>query len=323
MNSPTCRRCVFVVSLLLLTSFVRCSSGQETATIVDEAAAADVNAAGGLSDAISNDGATESVIDLDAGTTPAMDETACGMVDDVDVDDKSTDGEAATTTPVDGDETTPEFAAADDQSSAEGVMPSESSNESESTQDSQVNDALVVQSGPFVDLLGDLLLSLEMIDETKAQFTPDLVNFYNKMNSRMGKKDEFEIVWISRCRTIDAFGQYFTQMNWLALPPNEAMGDRGKYLGEKFNVKSIPTLVLLDEIGNVITTDARNKIPLDKAGIGFPWRSPVSVLISTLVPRTFRLMVKGRLNSVMGMIKRVLLGKGTKITDALVRVIKR
>jgi nucleoredoxin len=155
------------------------------------------------------------------------------------------------------------------------------------------------------------------------QFTPDLVNFYNKMNSRMGKKDEFEIVWISRCRTIDAFGQYFTQMNWLALPPNEAMGDRGKYLGEKFNVKSIPTLVLLDEIGNVITTDARNKIPLDKAGIGFPWRSPVSVLISTLVPRTFRLMVKGRLNSVMGMIKRVLLGKGTKITDALVRVIKR
>ena len=42
----------------------------------------------------------------------------------------------------------------------------------------------------------------------------------------------------------------------------------------------IPTLVLLDEIGNLITTDARNKIPLDKAGIGFPWKSPISVLIS-------------------------------------------
>ena len=44
----------------------------------------------------------------------------------------------------------------------------------------------------------------------------------------------------------------------------------------------IPTLVLLDEIGNLITTDARNKIPLDKAGIGFPWKSPISVLISTV-----------------------------------------
>jgi hypothetical protein len=40
-----------------------------------------------------------------------------------------------------------------------------------------------------------------------------------------------------------------------------------------------------------ITTDGRNKIPLDKAGIGFPWRSPVSVLISTLVPRTLRTII--------------------------------
>jgi len=149
------------------------------------------------------------------------------------------------------------------------------------------------------------------------------VNFYNKMNARMGKKDEFEIVWISRCRTIDAFGQYFTQMNWLALPPNEAMGQRGQYLMEKYNVKGIPSLVLLDEIGNVITTDGRNKIPLDKAGIGFPWRSPVSVLISTLVPRTFRLMVKGRLDGVMGMMRRVLLGQGTKIKELLARQGKR
>ena len=94
------------------------------------------------------------------------------------------------------------------------------------------------------------------------QFTPDLVNFYDKMNARRGKKDEFEIIWVSRCRDVDSFGQYFTHMKWLALPPQEAMGQRGQYLGEKYKVKSIPTLVLLDEIGNVITTDARNKIPM-------------------------------------------------------------
>jgi nucleoredoxin len=137
------------------------------------------------------------------------------------------------------------------------------------------------------------------------------------MNSRRGKKDEFEIVWISRCRTVDAFGQYFTQMNWLALPPTEAMGQRGQYLGEKFKVKSIPTLVLLDEIGNVITADARNKIPMDMAGIGFPWRSPISLLISTLLPKSFRLMAKNQIAGVVGLIKRVIVGKGGNIKKAL------
>ncbi|KAL7464527.1 hypothetical protein ACHAXS_004863 [Conticribra weissflogii] len=135
------------------------------------------------------------------------------------------------------------------------------------------------------------------------QFTPDLVNFYDKMNARRGKKDEFEIVWVSRCRSVDDFGQYFTHMKWLALPPQEAMGQRGQYLGEKYKVKSIPTLVLLDEIGNVITTDARNKIPMDKAGIGFPWRSPMSILISTVLPRSLRLLIKSQLEGVFDAIK--------------------
>jgi len=140
------------------------------------------------------------------------------------------------------------------------------------------------------------------------QFTPDLVNFYDKMNARRGKKDEFEIIWVSRCRDVDSFGQYFTHMKWLALPPQEAMGQRGQYLGDKYKVKSIPTLVLLDEIGNVITTDARNKIPMDKAGIGFPWRSPMSVLISTLVPKSFRLLLKNQIAGVLVKAKAVLGG---------------
>jgi thiol-disulfide isomerase/thioredoxin len=227
---------------------------------------------------------------------------------------------------------------------------SEGDETSKETPDTDTASAVIQQVGPFVDLLGDLLLSLEMIDKTKAQvhqhhtnvalqgkkvvglyfsadwcgpcrqFTPELVNFYNKINSRRGKKNEFEIVWISRCRSIDAFGQYFTQMGgWLALPPNEATGARGQYLGEKFGVKGIPTLVLLDEIGNLITTDARNKIPYDKAGIGFPWKSPISVLISTLLPRSFRMMVKGRGAKVLGLMRRVITGKGTKIREALAR----
>ena len=119
------------------------------------------------------------------------------------------------------------------------------------------------------------------------------------MNKRRGKKDEFEIVWVSRCRDVNSYGQYFTHMGgWVALPPEEAMGARGAMLSEKFKVKGIPTLVLLDDLGQVITLDGRNKIPQDKAGIGFPWRNPLATLYTTLFPRSLRLMVRSHVGSV-------------------------
>lgn len=203
-----------------------------------------------------------------------------------------------------------------------------------------------VQRGPFVDLLGETLLSLEMIDETHAQlkqqytndalsgktvvglyfsadwcnpcrqFTPDLVSFYNKMNAQKGKKDQFEIVWVSRCRDMESFGQYFTHMNWLALPPEEAMGQRGQMLSEKYKVKGIPYLVLLDEVGNVITSDARNKIPQDKAGIGFPWRNPIARVYMTLFPKSLRLMLKTQITSVKDSVMQKLKGGNKKATTA-------
>jgi nucleoredoxin len=130
------------------------------------------------------------------------------------------------------------------------------------------------------------------------QFTPELVRFYEKMNQRRGQKDQFQIVWISRCRDVDSYAQYFTHMPWLAMPPEEAMGARGQQLSDKYRVKGIPTLVLVDDLGQTITTDARNKIPQDKAGIGFPWRNPISQLYSTIVPRSLRMMVKLQIDTI-------------------------
>ena len=128
------------------------------------------------------------------------------------------------------------------------------------------------------------------------QFTPELVKFYEKVNKR--RRNDFQIVWISRCRDVQSYGQYFTEMNWLALPPQEAMGERGQWLGEKYGVKSIPSLVLIDDAGNIITKDARNQIPKDKAGIGFPWRNPLSTLWVTVVPKTLRHMIKSNIGNV-------------------------
>jgi hypothetical protein len=61
-----------------------------------------------------------------------------------------------------------------------------------------------------------------------------------------------------------------------ALPKDEAMGQRGQMLMDKHKhkrkhkVKGIPSLAPLDDLGEVITTDSRNKVPADKSGIGFP-----------------------------------------------------
>jgi len=243
-------------------------------------------------------------------------------------DDVTTDSPDVTTVP---DETTSDTCQTGEKNNGDEVKPDtngKSQDNLDQTSNQQTEPERPIQSGPLVDLFGEQLLSIKMVDETHAQlethytneilagkkvigvyfsadwcgpcrqFTPELVAFYDKMNARRGKKDQFEIVWVSRCRDVNSFGQYFTHMKWLALPPEEAMGKRGQMLGDLLKVKGIPHLVLLDELGNVITYDARNKIPTDRAGIGFPWRNPLAQLYIVLVPKSFRLMIKSNVDGI-------------------------
>lgn len=187
--------------------------------------------------------------------------------------------------------------------------------------------AATIAVSPFVDLFGPKLMYLAPSDDGKSvqpqskatdealdgksivgvyfsadwcgpcrNFTPELVRFYQKINKR--RRNDFEIVWVSRCRAVSSHWEFFAHMGgWMSLPPEEAMGQRGSSLNDHFKVKGIPTLVLLDSQGNVITKDGRNKIPQDKAGIGFPWRNPIATLYLALIPQSVRNLAKRQLKT--------------------------
>jgi nucleoredoxin len=62
-------------------------------------------------------------------------------------------------------------------------------------------------------------------------------------------------------------------MPWLRLDYNQQ--DKKEELSDKFDVKGIPKLILLDgDSGDIITTEARDQIQnKDKKGEHFPWKS--------------------------------------------------
>jgi len=176
------------------------------------------------------------------------------------------------------------------------------------------------QQGPFIDLLGLQVYSLErndthaelLVEATNSavsgadvigfyfsadwcgpcrKFTPELVAFHERM---LKKKKKFKIVFISSCRDPDSLVNYYAGMGkgWLALPYEESVGERGNWLKQKYNVKGIPTLVLLDgDSASTINKNGVQKVREDKSGVGFPWRHPLSFAIR-LVPKTLRKLIK-------------------------------
>jgi len=84
-------------------------------------------------------------------------------------------------------------------------------------------------------------------------FTPVLAKKY----SAAGKPDDVEIVFVSSDQDEASFNQYFGGMPWLALPFNDR--DKKASLSDKYGVRGIPCLVVLDGEGNVVTKEGRGK----------------------------------------------------------------
>ena len=85
-------------------------------------------------------------------------------------------------------------------------------------------------------------------------FTPQLAEVYEKINAS-GKR--FEVVFVSSDRNEEDLAAYFADMPWVAIPFGDA---RIQELMTKFDVKGIPTLVILNKSGELITSDGRTDV---------------------------------------------------------------
>lgn len=87
-------------------------------------------------------------------------------------------------------------------------------------------------------------------------FTPKLVETYNTWQEE-GKA--FELVFVSADRSADSMKKYMNdyEMPWLAFPFD---AEQRETLPREHRVRGIPTLVILDEEGNVITRTGVNEI---------------------------------------------------------------
>merc|ERR1719502_1390860 len=103
------------------------------------------------------------------------------------------------------------------------------------------------------------------------RFTPKLAEWYTALKDA-GKS--LECVFVSSDRDESAFTEYFNEHPWTAIPYSDR--DRKNALSKKFKVQGIPTLVILDSDGSLITTDGRTAISEDPTGEEFPWH-PKSV----------------------------------------------
>lgn len=100
-------------------------------------------------------------------------------------------------------------------------------------------------------------------------FTPLL----SELHQEYRDEKNFEIIYISHDPDETAFNEYYASMPWLALDYKDRK--RREELTKRFNVTSIPKLVLIDgDTGKTICTNAVEQIlHLDPEGYNFPWVS--------------------------------------------------
>lgn len=87
-------------------------------------------------------------------------------------------------------------------------------------------------------------------------FTPFLAEFYHEIKKN---HSDFEIIFVSRDKDQNQFEKYYKTMPWLAIPFRDP---RINIFQQHFNIKGIPTLVVLGKNGEKICFDGRSEVIL-------------------------------------------------------------
>jgi len=84
-------------------------------------------------------------------------------------------------------------------------------------------------------------------------FTPELVKFRDRND------EKFEVVFVSSDRSAEDQQEYMKSydMEWPAIPYDSPLRQE---LGAKYEVSGIPSLVIVDDQGNLITKDGRDEM---------------------------------------------------------------
>jgi hypothetical protein len=98
-------------------------------------------------------------------------------------------------------------------------------------------------------------------------FTPLLVDAYDQIREAGGS---FEVVYVSSDGTAAMMHQYMQDagMQWLALP---WAGGRSMALGQRYSVRWIPTVIVLDGAGNTVSTRGHEEIAARGAAAYDDW----------------------------------------------------
>ncbi len=86
-------------------------------------------------------------------------------------------------------------------------------------------------------------------------FTKTLTDFYKQTNEN-GK--QVEVVFVSIDGNNDAFERNYKEMPWLAVPYNDEARISG--LKQRFGINGIPTVIVVDNQGTLVTYEARKDI---------------------------------------------------------------
>jgi len=99
-------------------------------------------------------------------------------------------------------------------------------------------------------------------------FTPKFAEVYKKVKASANGSN-FEVIFLSSDRDEASFTEYYNEMPWCTIP--FADRKRKEQLSQHFEVRGIPSLVILDENLQVVNKSAVGAIRADEEGAKFPW----------------------------------------------------